>query len=347
MGTMLQQIQPNVWVRDPSILLPRPFTSEIRLDNTKRSSFVECRRKFFLAHIMNITSKNGSTSLRYGSTWHGMMEGFYTGIKIYGWKGRDKAIEMALLNGQKVWDRETGNKIFFTDYRTLEACCNMFIQYIQHFSYDENMLEVVESEQVFACPMEIKTEKEKRTFGHLPPVVFTGKIDLQVLLNSIKWFIEFKTTGFALDTQVMRLNRSPQVIGYTYAAPIVLGFTPQGALVSFAYTYSRKNKDGVYGKLTIDFQRAPQIFAPQDMENWKESFLNTAKDIYEAYKTKNFPMEFGSCYNYNKACQFTRICEGNRNVTEMSTNDILDFYPDFCEHAWDVEAEGGMVEEAA
>lgn len=308
------------------------FTKEIRLDNTKRSTYSSCLRKGFWQYYNNWQSQMGSTALLFGSTWHGFQEGFYGSLKETGWGGRERALVNAVVMGKKVWDRELAKQEFFMDYRTLDTCSEAFLQYVNFYDGDRDILNVLHTEQVFACPIELKGEREHAIFGHLPPIVFTGKLDLQVEMSGSNWIIEHKTTGMALAQQAYRLHRSPQIMGYSYAAPRVLNFEVEGCLISFLHASARKNKDGVYGKTTLDFKRVPQLFNKADLAEWRLGFLNVCKSIYECEENDYWPMNHDQCYSAFGGCPYIRLCEQNRVPEEVN-------YEGFLEIPWDVEKE--------
>ena len=160
------------------------------------------------------------------------MEGYYGTVKEVGWANRSIAINNALILGKKIWDELTSQQIFFDDYRTFENGVTAFTQYLTHFEGDQVKLEVIATEQTFALPIVLENEIEKRIAGHLPPIIFTGKLDLQMKLDGFPWINEFKSTGQPLSIQGNRLYRSNQVIGYTFAGPRILDFTPAGTLVT-------------------------------------------------------------------------------------------------------------------
>jgi hypothetical protein len=318
----------------------RTFEKEIRMDNTKRSTAEQCLRKFQLAHLLGLKSIWGSTALRYGKTWHGFMEGYYGTIKKVGWANRDVAITNGITKGKQIWDKDTEHQTYFTDYRTLENGVAAFLQYIQHFESDQLKLEVIATEQVYSLIMDLETELELKIFGHLPPIAFTGKLDLQMKLDNMNWINEFKSTGQALSIQGNRLYRSNQVMGYTYAGSRVLGFIPAGTLITLHLLSSRKGKDGNYGKLTVDFARLPQIFNEDDLLKWKLSFLRTCRSVYDSWKDDYFPCQFDSCFDFNHRCQFYGLC-----TQDTDPMYYLDNIPEgFCQEFWDVENEEGDVE---
>lgn len=310
------------------------FSKEIVVDNTKRSCAGRCKRKFQLRHMLGLQSQYGSTALRAGSCWHGFMEGFYGGIKQFGWDAREKAIVLAIEKGKQVWDAETNGYIFYDDYRSFENVSDMFISYIQHYQADENFLEVMDVEQVFELPIELVTAEEVKLFGHLPTIIFTGRIDLTLTLSGSMWAKEHKTTGFTLDVMANQLNKSMQVIGYSYAAKHILPYKIDGFLVSFAYWISRKTKDGSYGKLTTDFRRVPQVYNDGDLEAWKRAFLYECDQIYRCFENDYFPMQYDACYDYGKSCSFKPLCDTHIPVKDLDWESAGYVYA-----PWDVRSE--------
>lgn len=318
------------------------YQDEMRIDNTIRKNAAQCKRKLQLSNILGIVSAKGSTALRYGSTWHGFMEGFYGAIKENGWVQREHAIEAAILRGKEVWDKESAMFEFYDDYRTFENCATTFLQYISFNAQDEGFLEVIETEQVFALELDRSAPFEQRMFSKLPPIIFTGKIDLQALIGGNFWIIEHKTTGQNPNFIATRLHRNTAVIGYSYAADRVLQRKPEGVLVSITQTTSRKSTvTGNYGKLTIDFARTPQLFNDADFEKWKHSFLCTCRDIHTCWSEEYFPAEFDRCYDYNKLCQYSRICETNRTIplNDKDAESFIQDIPGFIVKKWNVEDE--------
>lgn len=301
------------------------------LDNTKRSCAQTCLRKAYWQNVRGLQSEFGSTALRFGSTWHAILEGYYTHIRDNGWTQDGAALHQALQWGEKEWVKETGDLVFYDDYRTFENCGKMFLDYVGHFQGDLGMLEVISPEQVFRCAMEL-TEADKKNFPHLAEleaVFMTGQIDMQLKLNGMKWLMEHKSTGQYLAQQTQRLNRSAQIKGYSWASEQVLGFKPEGVLVSFAHCSSRKKTSGEYGVLKLDFARVPQVFSNEDIEEWRVSFLSAAEQIALEYKRDLWPCNNDSCYQFG-ACSYIRLCEQNRPLDETITDGYVVKF-------WDVE----------
>lgn len=315
------------------------FTSTIlHLDNSKRSSFATCPRKFFYRYIKHLTSETGSTALRFGSTWHALMEGYYSSVIKNGWNFDN--IQPAIELATEVWNSETGSKQFFDDYRTLENCFTSFIAYLEHFQDDLHMMEILHSERIFDIKLNLSWE-EVDTFPYLSAnfteLHFTGKLDLEVSLAGQHWINEFKTTGQPIQSQASRLQRSAQILGYTYAAN-KLGADIAGTLISIHQLSGRKVKDGGYGKLTREFVRQPNVFSNADLASWRESFLYTANQIAFCNSISSFPCQFDSCYQFGQ-CTYTKLCEQNRPFNQLNLQG-------FVTEEWDVLKSGASSPEA-
>lgn len=311
---------------DVPTLIKAPFTRLV-LDNTQRSTFALCPRKFYWHHQRGLTSKSGSTALRYGSTWHGALEGYYKTIKEKGWEAKDEAVRNGALRGKQVWDKESEGVTFYDDYRSYENCMEAFLQYLVFFQMDQSIVEIIDTERLFEQELYIEEGDkwyERYDYVNLPPIIFTGRIDRTISLSGMHWTLDEKTTGQPMDTQVQRLNRLAQLIGYSWAGRrLYPEHEIAGSLVCIHRLYSGKLKDGGYGKLSIDFRRVPQIFSAGDFVQWKHSFFSVASKIYACLLRDEFPMNHDACYQYGP-CTYTRLCDQNKNdLTEVNTDGFL------------------------
>lgn len=305
----------------------------IVLDNTKRSTFRQCKYKYFLQFLKGMQPDFGSTSLRYGTTWHGIQEGFHKFIKEHGWPTEQtkyiEAISAGLELGKEKWDSESAKKQFFDDYKNFNTAVEAFQAYLTFFADDSKYIKVLATEQKFECPIEPENLAEEMILKTLPPIIFTGRIDLQVEMDNMKWIWDFKTTGWILDQVISKANRSPQLIGYSYAGKRVLDFEPDGCLCSFAYVgASKSKKTGEYGSPRFDFRRVPQLFTPEDIEAWKMSFLDACKDIKWSMDNGIWAQSFDNCYQYGQ-CPYMKLCKQHCDFDELN---LQGYHVEF----WDV-----------
>lgn len=284
----------------------------MNVDNTKRRSYSTCPRKYYYEHIRNLRPSYGSTALRYGITWHSIIENYYLTIKEHGWSARPEAITNAILAGKKTWELETSKFNFYNDYRTLENCLSAFMGYLDNYKDDMDFLKVLDVETKFSIPLTSDVE-------------FVGKIDGTVELNGAAWLMEHKTTGMPIDKQMKTLLRDPQLIGYFYAGRELRDSHIEGVLIPMLHTSASKSKTtGLYGKPRIEYRRSPQIFTEDDIQLWKQSFLWTAKQLIYSVENNFWPMQLDSCYHWG-ICGYTQLCEqGNLPLDAINTSNYVE-----------------------
>lgn len=278
------------------------------LDNTKRSTFEACPRMYYYKHIRNLRLKYGSSAIRYGVAFHKGAEILYNHIKATGFTNEtlNAAVPVALSAAKEAFRKESEGLIFSDDYRNEENLIYCFTQYVRNFCADAHILKVLETEQKFKIHIGPKDSGSRYCY----PFYFAGMIDSIISLNGQIWIGDYKTSGQPTYLQKKRMQRSPQFIGYDWAAR-KLGYNPYGCLITFHHIKCSKKKDGNWGKLAWSFDREPHMFMPEDRKEWYESLKWTAFKIHEALETGNWPMKFDSCFNYG-GCSFTDLCKQNR-----------------------------------
>jgi hypothetical protein len=292
------------------------------LDNSGRSTYCQCKKKYFLQIIEGWQSNFGSTALRYGSCWHAIQEGYHNWVKENGWPTNPtdqmSAISVGLTMGNESYIKESAEKEFYDDYKNFNTAVDMLNAYVDYFIEDKQYLEIIHTEKKFECPIEPENPTEEKLLHKLPPVIFTGKIDQCVKMDNVKWLLDFKTTGWRLDQVIAKANRSPQLIGYSYAGKKILDFEPQGCLCSFGYLGATKSRvTGNYGKVRFEFRRIPQIYTAGDIAAWKLSFICTARDIYQSVKENIWPESFDNCHQYG-ACSYLNLCQQHKPYEELN-----------------------------
>lgn len=307
------------------------------LDNTKRSAFISCPRKYYWAYVRNLRSVHGSAAIRYGVVWHAMMEEMYKKmVEIGKWVDPMTNLTDILTAGQKAWDKESLGLTFTETYRTMGNAAKALLVYLDSFANDPMMVKPTATEQVFEILMEPENDEEKLYFSDLAPFVFTGKLDMQILLDGIPWITEHKTTGSYMAQAKSRLHRSPQMMGYTWASKRI-GIKVQGLLTAIHHISARKLKDGSWGEPKIEFERVPQMYTDFDLADWRRSFLDTAVRIQKEHIRGLWPMCHDNCYQYGM-CSYANLCEQDSKPLEDRITS------GYVEYKWDVRNECGAEE---
>ena len=271
--------------------------TEFTLDNSRRSTFTKCPYRYDLAYNRGITPVKGSTSLRYGSTFHAGMEGLYSHVKEHGWTRDGEALTRAVEYAKKEWDTLSEKQSFYSDYKDFDNFVKSMVLYLNHFAADEGMIEVISTEKAFKIQIS-------------PGIWFTGRLDLEMKFSGLCWINEFKTTGKDINFVANQQNRDYQFVGYTYAIKRVYkDVMPEGILVTYHHLSAYKSKKtGEYGESKILFDRIPQFFTEQDLKDWKDSFLHTAALIRDCETMDFWPRQYDSCHVYG-SCPYLFLCE--------------------------------------
>jgi hypothetical protein len=287
-----------------------------RFDNSKRETANGCLALYNLKYNVGLQSQFGSTSLRYGSAFHEAMDGFYSAVKRFGWNEKELCMQAAILSAKAAWEEERNQDLLFReDFKNFNNLMSALMQYWGHFQHDSQILEIIEAERYFAVNMAV-TNKERGLYG-IPreyDIIFTGIIDLEILLSDRYWLLDFKTSARDLSYIASQNERSFQFKGYTYAGSRELRSVPEGMLVLYHQINARKSvKTGDYGNLTIDFKRVPYIYTEWEIAKWRESFLETAGRALRANENEHWPQQDDRCFKYGR-CEFLELCKNEEPI---------------------------------
>lgn len=273
------------------------MTEIVRLSHSAINKNNQCPRQvLFESH--RIFPEYGSIAMRYGQGFHSGMEGYYR-------NGKDllKGLESAV----NFWQKPTVQQ-YNEDYRNLQSLINSISMYHDQYRNDE--------EEVFGSPEEkmyvtIKlTDEEKRIFGDIQ-VEFVAIIDLMINFDGMKMIVDFKTTSVGLDYMAAKLRKLIQLMGYQFTArEYYEGIN--GTMVYYHQLKATKSrKTGEYGTVTTDFRKFPQIFSDRDYHIWRKYIIWNAFKLKMAKKADS-PVEYGSCFDFNKTCEYMPLCDHPR-----------------------------------
>lgn len=304
------------------------------LDNSKRKTYRSCKKKYKLECILGLQSNTGSTALRFGSCWHAIQEGYHQYVIQNGWPVTPEQTMIAMTKGLEMgkaeYEKESEDKIFYDDFKNFNTAAEGFSQYLNYFNTDKDFVEILSTEQKFECPMEPDNLAEEKLLKLLPPLTFTGRLDLALKMDGVNWINDFKTTGWILDKVITQANRAAQFIGYSYAGKKVLGFEAQGCLGNFMSLNAYRRKGGDYGNIKFNFKRVPQIYSQGDIDAWKLSFLETATQIWYSMQEDLWPESFDNCFQYGE-CAYLKLCRQHVPDEQLNTEgyhikfwDVLD-----------------------
>lgn len=158
-------------------------------------------------------------------------------------------------------------------------------------------------------------------------IVFTGKIDKVAIYKSNLYVFDHKTSSMGGDYFFEEFETGSQFKGYVYAAQKLLNQPIKGAIINAIF--NRKLTKTGKG---IEFQRAPINYHPDVIEEWLESFTQTAIDQIQRHLHQSahplnphvaFPMNSPACKTKYGTCQFFQICSLPPSLREQQLRSSL------------------------
>lgn len=300
----------------------------LTIDNSKRTCYQTCPRKYQYLYILHIISVKGSSALRYGICFHEGMRAMYAHVAKNNWSRDGVPLLKAMEAGKKRWEEEEKRVEVEPDFRTLDTLMLAIMSYIDRFSQDDQLLKIVDAEVKF----KILVEK-----SGLQPFYLTGGIDLEVFMNGIPWIEEFKTTRYQMESYAQKVSRSSQVYTYCWAGNKVLASPPEGAfIVIHSLTAARSRKTDEWGTPKIDFLRLPVLVSKQEIKEFEDGLIKDIISIQKDTGTGNFQQRFESCFTefYGRfyPCEYLSLCEQRKPAEEV----ILGYQYKIDEVPWDV-----------
>jgi len=285
----------------------------IEIDNTRRTTFQTCPRKYFYRWVKNMVPQKGASALRFGHAIHEGLAVYYDNFMEQPRKELEQMIAEAI---SKDFITASEGKEFHEDHRTLETALTVVLRYIDHYISEKEYIKILEVEYPFTIPIGDNIQ-------------FIGRIDGIIDLDGGIYAFEHKTTALALSWAQNNLYRSAQVIGYAWAITQKYDSPVMGCLVNFLQiSRGRARKDGSYPPVKTDFGRFPQIYTPEIYNDWMDSILHTAYLIQASEELNEWPMQFDGCYIYNGQCPYTALCQQHCSLEDIN-------YAGYVEEKWD------------
>lgn len=290
------------------------------LDNTRRNTFETCPKKYYWEFKLDLRTSRGSSPLRFGSCVHDGLEAYYEYVMEHDWEPREPAVQAGVLAINDCWERESKGFEYVDDFRSRDTAIETLQTYITHYEDESGYMKILAPEIPFKVSVPMDGRWKYLPDGELEgfELYYMGRVDALVYYSNQVWLLEHKTTS-ALAQSQRYLHRSAQTIGYNWAVNRILQANPHltdgrvltGSMINMIETASSKKRDGTYGNIRRSFAREPQLYTEDDFENWLDSLVYSVGKMLD--EAKGFPMNLGSCYNYNTTCPYAMLCEQPRD----------------------------------
>ena len=154
--------------------------------------------------------------------------------------------------------------------------------------------------------------------GDVIPVIYTGRIDLPVMIEGGLYTKDHKTTSQLGDWFWYEQRISSQHRGYCWAMQQATGLTPKGYIVNGIRTKQPpqyvQNGTAWKGKTQNPAQwwqeslaRDRMILHPGELDRWKVNTIDLVEEFFWHYTRGYMPMKTKWCNSYGK-CQYYDVC---------------------------------------
>ena len=271
------------------------MTKQIRISHSAIRQLTSCPRLTLFEKELRLYPVYGSIAMKYGSAYHAAMEAYYK-------SGKDlnAAIETAAL----YWSKPTIQDIQ-DDYRNLENLITSIVFYHERYQYDNTEIMGIQEHRIETELL--LSEEEKDRYGDIS-VLFVAVIDLVLVIDGMKWVVDFKTTSVELPYLASRLRRMPQLMGYQFVGQDALKEI-SGTMIYYHQLKATKSRTtGLYGAPKIDFMPFPQIYSRKDYNDWRSYVIFKAFMLNKA-KEAGYPPDFNACFEFNRSCPYLPLCD--------------------------------------
>jgi hypothetical protein len=277
-----------------------PFPEQI--DNTMRTAFASCERKFWIAFVRSFTSPMISIDLHAGAAFAHGLEIARRAFFIEG-KSADEAVTMGWLELHAYYgDFDSSRKPNKSAHRM--GCA--LIMYFEEYPLETDFLRPAMKggkpaiEYNFAIPLPIKHPETGL------PIIYCGRFDMIGDTGSHLVVVDEKTTGSLGEYWATKYQLSSQFTGYVWAAQ-EHGYPVTSALIRGIGILKSEIRHGVLPLPKLDFM----------IGEWYSTLLEDINRMIASWLRTNFDMEhqwnawrpnLGDACGAYGGCQYMDVC---------------------------------------
>ena len=252
------------------------------LDNTMRTTFKQCMRKFYWSLIRKVDYLVRPSYFSWGSAWHDMKGSWLTskGIKEEPYSEQWKHdATMALLIGLNTWDNSGSMDVKLDTRANLERLWKITVK-----SYPNELFSVIKggAEVGWVWPLPLRGGQASYYF-------LGGSMDAIIYWEGFGYMpLEVKTTGIWLsDSFLLQWSFSSQITQYIWYVNQLLGSEQvYGAYLDIT---TKQNPAAAKAATTPQFSRPMQTRTEDDLKEFENDWRMDLELLERAYDKWHFP----------------------------------------------------------
>lgn len=140
------------------------------------------------------------------------------------------------------------------------------------------------------------------------------KTDGVIEMYKVIYLLEQKTTSRLGNDFWIKFQLDQQVRGYCYGVWKATGILVNGVLINAIVKHHKQvqrngQKFFQLDPTNVGFEREPILVTKADLLDFEKEFIQLANDYEFAYRTNNIYKNTGSCFNYNRKCEYFEMCK--------------------------------------
>lgn len=215
------------------------------------------------------------------------------------------------------------------DYRTLNWAIEVIKRYNERYTTEDFQIFVDDKnepvvELPFGVPLfeyKIMTERLKKQLGRdTIVVIFTGRIDLPIVVNGKTFIMDHKTTSMLGDSFFSGMRLAAQQRGYGWAFETLTGTKVHGYRINAVRVkepplYVTQGKPSRAGTKTSptqwweeSLQRETYYFNSNELVEWKHNTIANLEEFFWHYERGHMPQRTTHCVSKYGKCNYFDVC---------------------------------------
>lgn len=264
--------------------------AQVAWDSTSLRAYKTCPRYYQYSILEGWRPKNESPHLKFGIMLHAALE-YLDHCKVRGLQDDD--VIGALRHIWEPWQSDH-------DKKNMESLVRSIVWYFDQYRYD-NFTQVVLADGTPA--VELSFQFSIGNIGEYE-ILYCGHIDRMVEFLDKKYFLDRKSTAYALDQKYFAsFSPDVQMSGYTFASRVAFQIDAVGGIIDAAQV----------GVGFTRFARQPLHRTNEQLEEWLVSTRIAIAQAIANAEANFFPMNETSCDKYG-GCAFRDVCKRSPSV---------------------------------
>jgi hypothetical protein len=286
------------------------------IDNTMRTAWDACQRKFLLAHIYNLRKTDPSMHLVFGGAY---AKGLETARRLWYMGERDlpHILGTALIEIIREWHTELADPLL-NEAKSLPNCLGALLYYFETWPLDRDWVEPTlingkpAIEFSFALPIGVGHPESQ------DPILYTGRYDMLADFQGGLAIYDDKTATQLGASWVRGWDLDSQVTGYMWGAQ-QHGFRVDTAIIRGVSILKHQ----------FGHSQAIQYRTKWHIESWTNLMHRNITDMIEAFQAG--PDEF--LPSYGQACKAFGGCPYRDLCDKENWEEWIE--PDYQHYVWD------------